>query len=179
MLCVSQDRGIADLVLKTGMESNRLRYYTSALVKLGLLKIAGNRRPEARASRLYRAAAPAFIVPHKVSAQPLSLAAARHLQEQLQAARSASDEGILYYADLEGRPQMQRLLASKRLDAAVEIWRVCSLSRRDAQRLSSEIADLLKKYDKPTGLQWLVHFAFCPKKPESATHKDDRTLDGM
>jgi DNA-binding transcriptional ArsR family regulator len=157
---------IGELAGATGVDLKRLHYHVTALLELGLLVVARERRRPGRSIKIYRAIADAFFVPEEATIGRPEDALVRDLQESLARLRDPSREGVLYHLSDAGEPRMRPVRAAgTRSIPAAENWRVVRLSRADALRMAKDIETYLKALvDNPDdGCEtYLVHFAFAP-----------------
>jgi DNA-binding transcriptional ArsR family regulator len=157
---------IGELAAATGVDLKRLHYYVTALVELGLVVVARERRRPGRPIKLYRAIADAFFVPEEATMGRPEDALARELRDSLARLRDPSREGVIYHLSDAGEPRIRRVRAAEtRPIPAAENWRIVRLSRPDALQMAKDIENHLKALvDNPdNGSEtYLVHFAFAP-----------------
>jgi hypothetical protein len=168
LLLSGGDRTLAEIARAADLDLKKLHYHVGRLCKLGLVRITRRQQRAGRPFKLYRAVADAFFVPAEVMASGPVKALVAQLNQSLAALRNRTREGVLYYRDDEGGPQMRAVRdpGAKNIPA-VELWRVLRLSRSEAISLARQLENLLKvpsqgqrSGEKP----YLIHFALAPSE---------------
>jgi hypothetical protein len=161
------ERSVAELAALMRVDLKYLHYHVGVLQRLGLLVVAHERARPGRPIKVYRAVSKSFFVPGRVTSAGPSAAMHAELRDSLAKVREPSLGGTLYYVDENDEPRMQ-FIAKPASDSlsAIEIWRVLTLSRAEALRLTRDIAARLKTCahrDRGTTQDYLVHFALAPR----------------
>lgn len=163
---IPRARSIAELAQLEGIELKRLHYHVGALVRIGLLVVAGKRRRAGRAIKEYRAVAEAFFVPDGLADTSPGETLARELQEALRQARGRACAGSLLYSEND-QPRMRWVPGqTTAMPLATEHWQVLRLSKDRAARLFEDIARCVKACAAERGASrqatYLVHLAMAP-----------------
>jgi hypothetical protein len=167
LLLAGHERSVAEMAALMRVDLKYLHYHVGVLQRLGLLVVAHERARPGRPIKVYRAVSKSFFVPGRVASAGPSAAMHAELRDSLAKVREPSLGGTLYYVDENDEPRIQFIgkPASDSL-SATELWRVLTLSRAEALRLTRDIAARLKACahrDRGTTQDYLVHFALAPR----------------
>ena len=161
---IERERSLSELAQIAGMPLNLLHHHVTKLLRLRLIRIAGQRRRAGPAIKLYRAAAAAFFVPAELAAENPGEGMTGALREALERSMAAAYRGVLYSWS-EGGPRMHVVKDPGHAADTAELWCSLRLSKADAAALAAEFDALLARYrTRSTNARprYVVHAAIAP-----------------
>lgn len=179
---LAREATVAEAARQTGAKPNTVLSRVRRFLRLGLLRVAGEKPRAGRPVKRYRTVADTFFVPFDAtSAENLEAALAERdaywealLRQGVVRARSEAAEswGTRVYRDARGRLQVQTAVTPEKNfttlnpegPAVLSAWRDrVYLDFEDAKTLQRELFELLLQYQRKEGAQrYIVRLALAP-----------------
>ena len=157
-------RSVSEAAAALGASVPQLFYHVVKFLRLGLIEVEREERRHGKPIKFYVTTAARFLVPAELIGRSCTEGLAQELRDLLEDNfERAGAEGVLFFADEEGRPALQMSTPRRARPglSVAEWWQVLRLSDEDATSLARDMADLLARYEKMSrpGREYLVHAA--------------------
>lgn len=140
---------------------------TRRAVALGLLEERGEQPRRGRASKLYQAIAPTFVIPDELMPRVPGEILADELRERLREEMARHGSSHLLGAGPDDEPLLTPLPAEAGGAVPFEAWRILRLDRTTAAALESDLVDVLNRYESlqhPAARPYLLHAAMVTRR---------------
>ena len=160
---IDREQSLSDLMAATGLPLNLLHYHVRKMIRLGLVEITAQRKRAGAPITLYRARAKVFFVPAALSPALPGAEMSAKLHATLERSLAGTVKGTAYFHD-GGGPRMVPVYHEARGRMTGAYWVELRLADSDAQRLATELGDILKRFRKRAGKgpRYLIHTAMAP-----------------
>ena len=153
-------RALGDVARELEMDLKQLHHYVTRLHRLGLVKVAEERKRAGRGIKLYQCTGESYFIPSMAAPAPFSRGLAKELRNAIERDAAASIEGMVFSLDPHGRVCGAHVEKANARTSPMDSWRILALSPAQARQLKQELAEVLDRFQgmaDARGEVYLVH----------------------